>query len=99
MPSPENIEIEDDLDAQRLASIFWKVSRLRTAGMGGPDPLLPQTYTSWMAITGTHLLREEVEVLMDMDMAFLAAWRREATKQREAEARARDEAQKNRQYR
>lgn len=83
--SPELIDISDDVDCQRLVGLFWQVSRLRTSNMGGPDPLMPQTLLSWLQIKNETLLHEEIELLMQMDIAFLSAWRREQRKEREAE--------------
>ena len=93
--SPVLIDIDDDEDCQRLVRVFWQVSRLRTAGMGGPDPLLPQTILSWLQIQGEMIPREELELLMRMDMAFLSAWRREQAKAREADKEKREYEQLN----
>jgi len=71
------------------------VSRLRTAGMGGPDPLMPQTILSWLQMQGDTMPREELLLLMDMDRAFLSAWRREQAKEREADKERREYEQAN----
>jgi len=78
-----------------MVALFWQVSRLRTSNMGGPDPLMPQTVLSWLQMKGDALLREEMALLLDMDMAFLSAWRRERRKEQEAEKERREYEKQN----
>jgi hypothetical protein len=93
--SPGLVDISDDPDCQRMVALFWQVSRLRTSNMGGPDPLMPQTILSWLQMKGDVLLREEMALLLDMDMAFLSAWRRERRKEQEAEKERREYEKQN----
>lgn len=56
---------------------FWRLSAFRTQGFGGPDPIQPGTLRDWCEITGTRLSVEEIDILLAVDAAYLAAVRRE----------------------
>lgn len=72
--TPEPPEVEG---GERIERIFWTLSRFRTQGFGGPDPLQPGTIRDWCHLTGRSLDPDELRVVLEMDAAFLAAARRE----------------------
>ncbi len=84
-PSPE-IELSDaGLD---YFNSFFKLCAFRTQGMNGPDPLQPGSIMDWCKMTRNEYEDWELELLMDMDIAYLRKMRhmmelhREADKQR-----------------
>jgi hypothetical protein len=79
-PQPEEVE-----GGEHLLDAFWALDRLRTYGFSGPDPLQPGVIRDWCALTGEVLDRAEIQMLLDMDTAFLNAWYREAEARRPKE--------------
>lgn len=68
-------------------SAFWELNARRPPGF---DSLSPFSYTEihhWLNIMGRQLLREEIQWLIDMDDAWLAAIReeRDAAQERKKE--------------
>jgi hypothetical protein len=61
-----------------LLVIFWKLSRVRTSGFNGPEPLQPGTIRDWCALMHEALTIDEIEIILAMDASYLAACRREA---------------------
>lgn len=67
---------------QHVWDWFWVLSNRRRSG---PEALSFAEIGEWQRLTGTAALPEEVEMLMQMDDAYLAEVRRE---QADAQARA-----------
>ena len=61
------------LAGDRLWDVFWDMSRDRLEGERGPQYLGPATNKALMDLTGTRLSPEEVEVIRQMDSAWVAA--------------------------
>lgn len=51
---------------------FWRLSARRQRGEGGPQALTYAEVDSWSRLTCTKVGPEEVDILMDMDQAYLA---------------------------
>lgn len=64
-------EIEDH--AQHLWDWFWQLNRGRQAGMKGWLALPAAEIRAWCEMTGNILRRDEIDVIRDMDQAFLVA--------------------------
>lgn len=50
---------------------FWTLNRRRQSGGDGLNPLTYQEVYSWSALTRTIVTPSEVELLMEMDNAFI----------------------------
>lgn len=62
---------------------FWEISRFRAHGMNGPDPIRLVDIRHWSDMTGTQVRRDELPVIIEMDVAFRSAWADEAEANRE----------------
>jgi hypothetical protein len=74
---------------------FFKLSALRTQGMNGPDPLQPGTLIDWCRLTRNDLEDWELELLMEMDTAYLRKIREMSELHREADKNRSKGYQKN----
>lgn len=79
-------EIEPPPDGDHVWEWFWELSPRRKSG---PEPLSYAEIGEWQRLTGVEVRREEVEMLMRMDDAFIEAVRQE---QRDAAIRAQEKA-------
>ncbi len=48
---------------------YLQLSRARTYGMGGPDPIRYVDIQAWAALTGQHPFPHEVDALLQIDTA------------------------------
>lgn len=70
---------------ERIEAVFWRLSRFRSQGMGGPEPLQPLAVHGWRAVTGRYLSLQEIEIIFDLDAAYLTAYRREMAPKEEGD--------------
>ena len=66
-------DIDVPVDGEHIWEWFWHLSDRRQNGMSGPQPLSYRDLEAWMTITGTLVLREESEILLNMDNAYCSA--------------------------
>lgn len=70
----KNPEIEEvDEIYQYLLDWFFDLSSLRTPGFNGPNPLSFSDYANWQKLTGHLITREELNILRELDQAYLKA--------------------------
>ncbi len=76
-PSPEVDPQDRSPEGDRLLQVFWRLCRFRTQGFNGPDPLQPGLIRDWIVTAGWPLSQPEIEIVFQMDAAYLAACQRE----------------------
>jgi len=68
---PEEPEIPDY--GEKLWAIFWKLHARRRPGFESPAPLSYTELAAWAALTREHISPDEVEVITQMDDAYMRA--------------------------
>lgn len=66
---------------------FWRLSNMRGASDAGPCPLTVDATEAFARVTGERIAREEIDVLLDMDIEYrnaIAELRQEAEEEAEA---------------
>lgn len=76
METPE-FTSEYDGGFDHVKAAFWRLSNLRTNGMNGPDPIQPSTILDWIKLSGERLSRDEVKMILAMDVAYIGALHKE----------------------
>ncbi len=85
-PVPE-VELSDQ--GMEYFNVFFKLCSFRSQDMGGPGAILPGTIADWCNATSNHMEPWELELIMEMDLAYLKKMRhmmelhREADRQRQ----------------
>ena len=81
----KTVDVDVPEDGEHIWEWFWHLSGMRASGMNGPQPLNYLDLEAWKSATGTIVLREEIEILLRMDRAYLNAISDEQEAQRTAE--------------
>lgn len=74
----ESPDIEPVHGGEFLVNAFWELSRFRSAGLGGPEPIRPADIVGWCHLTNFELRPDETKIILRMDAAFREAWHVEA---------------------
>ena len=91
-PPPEEPEIPDY--GERLWFAFWKLNSRRGPGFESPAALSYTEMQSWATLTRQRLSPDDVEVLTQMDDAYLRAVHEGQQRRREREERRNQRKQK-----
>lgn len=71
--------------------------RGRAGGTGfGPSPLTPRLILDWDELYRLGMIREEIDLLIEIDDAFMGAATKRARDERDRKAREREQRQKGR---
>lgn len=81
----DTIETPDIPDeGEHLWRWFWALSDRRQQGMNGPHPISFFDLAQWSRLSGEIALREEINILLEMDDAYRAALAEEREEQSKA---------------
>lgn len=69
---------------------FWELSSTRRYNQNGPDPIRYEDIEVWARMTGTILLMEEIDIIRQMDRAFMSALGEERENNRKREKAEQD---------
>ena len=79
IPEPVILEEDDSL----YIELFQRFCGIRFAGeMGAVQPIQPEQITSWSTLWGIRLTTQEVQLILDLDGAYLATIARERERNR-----------------
>lgn len=72
-----NATIPDEPDIPEIAAHvwqwFWALSERRSRGFDSPNPLTYLELDAWLRLTRNYVLPEEIDMIWQMDQAWLAA--------------------------
>ncbi len=64
--------------ASDIWRIYWSIRVTLPMGMSAPEPLNCRHILDWQTVMGDLVSRQEAEIMLAMDSAYLVAWQEEA---------------------
>jgi len=81
--TPPEPEIPDAVE--HVWEWFWQLSNKRRSGMGGMEPLSFSDIGFWAQLTRSDPLPDEIELILKLDDAYMAAVRDEQAAKQQAD--------------
>jgi hypothetical protein len=68
---------------EHIWQYFWELHNRRWAGMNGPLPLSFTEISSWIRLTGKIVRKYEIDIILQLDSAYMNFSHQEARKKRQ----------------